>query len=99
MSFMERFAPKLNFLTGRKTDYQHVFNSPAGERVLADLAVFCRAVETCAVPGDRDRTFMLLGRNEVFQRIQQHLNRTPEQLLALYDARALAAAAGAQTNE
>lgn len=86
-----RFSRALEYLRGRKTDYQHVFSSPAGERVLADLAVFCRAAETCGVPGDHDRTFILIGRNEVWQRIQQHLGLTPVQLQRLYDAKATAA--------
>lgn len=90
MAKLDRFLPKLDFLRGRKTDYQHFFSSPAGKRVLADLAVYCRAAETCGVPGDRDKTFILIGRNEVWQRIQQHLGLAPEQLLALYDARTLA---------
>jgi uncharacterized protein YcbK (DUF882 family) len=31
------------------------FNTPHGKSVLDDLAPFCRARETCVVPGDRDR--------------------------------------------
>jgi hypothetical protein len=92
MSFARRFMPKLEFLRGRKTDYQVTFSTPAGKRALADLAVFCRAAETCGVPGDRDKTFTLIGRNEVWLRIQQHLGLTGEQLLGLYDARSVAAA-------
>jgi hypothetical protein len=59
-------------------------NQPANIEVLEDLGRFCRANETCAVPGDHDKTFMLLGRNELWLRIQQFLNLTPEQLFALY---------------
>lgn len=59
--------------------------------MLADLAVYSRAAETCGVAGDRDKTFSLIGRNEVWLRIQQHLALAPEQLLALYDARTVAA--------
>jgi hypothetical protein len=66
-----------------KRDYQIVFMSPAGERVLADLARFCRAAETCVVPGDRDRTWVLEGRREAFLRIQERLSLTLDELFAL----------------
>lgn len=61
--------------------YQLVFNTPAGQAVLADLAPFCRARETCVVPGDSDRTYVLEGRREVFLRIRDYLDLTPEQLV------------------
>lgn len=80
------FRAAIDWLTDRARAYRQVFNpkSPVDAIVLADLAVFCRANESCAVPGDHDRTMMLLGRNEVWLRIQQHINLTPEQLFALY---------------
>jgi len=67
----------------RKNDYELAFGSPAGQQVLADLARFCRAHETCAVPGDRDRTLLLEGRREVFLYIQQNSKLSEQQLLAL----------------
>ena len=63
-----------------KRAYQLAFGSPAGEAVLTDLEPFCRAKETCVVPGDRDKTFVLEGRREVFLRIKDYLDLTPEQL-------------------
>jgi hypothetical protein len=54
------------------------------QAVLADLTMFCRANETCVVPGDRDRTYVLEGRREVFLRIQDHLKLTTEQLVEKY---------------
>jgi hypothetical protein len=66
---------------------------------LADLAVFCRAAETCAVPGDRDRTMMLIGRNEVWLRIAQHMHMTGEQLFALYDAQTAARIAAGKDDD
>jgi len=62
--------------------------SPAHMIVLRDLAFFCRANESCVVPGDRDKTLMLEGRREVFLRIQQHLDMNPDELFALYSGNA-----------
>lgn len=59
-------------------------DAAAGAAVLADLATFCRADETCVVPGDRDRTYVLEGRREVYLRIQDHLRLTTEQLAEKY---------------
>jgi hypothetical protein len=71
-------------MSERKTAYQVAFSTPAGQAVLADLVPFCRARETCVVPGDRDRTAVLEGRREVYLRIQHHLELTPEELVLLY---------------
>ena len=75
----------LQIFTDRKRAYQLVFGeSPASLAVLEDLTTFCRGRETCLIPGDHDRTYALLGRNEVFHRIRDHLELSPEQLLAKY---------------
>jgi len=78
----------LGFLRDRSRSYQLTFElmQPANIIVLEDLARFCRANESCVVPGDRDRSLVLEGRREVWLRIQQHLHLTPEQLFALYNA-------------
>ena len=75
------------FLEKRKRAYALAFGSPAGNDVLIDLASFCRAAETCAVPGNHDGTLLLEGRREVWLRIQQHLNLMPEELFHLYTGR------------
>lgn len=67
-----------------KRAYQLAFKTPAGEAVLMDLSVFCRAKETCVVPGERDKTFVLEGRREAYLRIQDYLDLTPEQLRDKY---------------
>lgn len=72
-----------NFLRRRKVDYQLAFKSPAGQSVLVDLAKFCRADQSCFHEDPRLHA-VLEGRREVFLRIQQHLNLTPEQLYAIY---------------
>lgn len=71
-------------LSDRQRAYMLAFGEVAGKAVLADLAAFCRANETCVVPGDRDRTYVLEGRREVFLRIRDHLDKTVEQLLEIY---------------
>jgi len=76
----------LDHLRGMKSAYQQTYSTsqPAHLMVLDDMARFCRANESCAVPGDHDRTMLLLGRNEVWLRVNQYLHLNPEQLFALY---------------
>lgn len=85
MQLTEAYGRTLDFLRGRKRDYQLVFNpkNPADVRVLEDLARFCRANETCFHADPRLHA-VAEGRREVFLRIQQHLNLTSEQLFQLY---------------
>lgn len=80
-----------DYLKGRKSAYKFTLsnNNPAARQVLADLAVFCRANETCVVPGDRDKSLVLEGRREVWLRIQQHLNLSPEDLFELYTGKGI----------
>jgi hypothetical protein len=87
MTIREAVDRAIGFLTNRKQVYQQTFCNPIGERVLGDLAPFCRANETCVVPGDPVKTAILEGRREVWLRIQQHINYSPEQLFALYARR------------
>lgn len=77
-------ARAIDFLRLRKRNYQLAFSSPAGQAVMNDLATFCRAAETCVVPGNHDRTLLLEGRREVWLRITEHLRLNQEQLFALY---------------
>lgn len=101
MNFQERIRSTLEFLRQRKTAYHLVFrlDQPADMEVLRDLAWFCRANESCVVPGDRDRTLLLEGRREVYLRIVQHLKLTPEQLFELYSYRPSVAPKGEQASE
>jgi hypothetical protein len=78
-----KWRATLDFLTRRKRNYQAAFTSPAGLEVLADLAVFCRANETCFHEDARLHA-VAEGRREVFLRIQKHLHLSSEQLHALY---------------
>lgn len=77
-----------DFLRRRKVDYQLTFTSPAGQGVLYDLAKFCRADENTYNPDPR-LSDILVGRREVWLRIQKHLNLTPDQLYEIYAGRQL----------
>jgi len=79
----------------RQRAYQLAFKEAAGQAVLADLATFCRAAETCVVKGDRDLTFVLEGRRETYLRIRDHLDLTVEDLFEKYTTPAI----GAQGND
>jgi hypothetical protein len=79
-----------DFVSKRARAYRLTFSDGlsaenAPRIVLADLANFCRAAESCVVPGDRDRTLLLEGRREVWLRIQQHLKMSNEQLFSLFN--------------
>lgn len=71
------------YLSKRRTAYLRTFNCPPGAEVLIDLAKFCRANESCFHPDARAHA-VAEGRREVFLRIQQHLQLSPEQLFALW---------------
>jgi hypothetical protein len=88
MTVYDQIDKVVEFLRKRAHSYQLTFQKeqPANLIVLEDLARFCRANETCVVPGDTMKTYILEGRREVWLRIQQHLRLTPEQLFALYNA-------------
>ena len=79
----EKFGKALDFLRARSQSYKLVFGSPAGDRVLADLAKFCRANDTTFHADPRVHA-VLEGRREVWLRIQNHLRLNPEQLLSIY---------------
>ena len=84
----EAFRKTIEFLGGRANSYRLTFSrtSPAARIVLADLAKFCRANETCFHADPRLHA-VVEGRREVWLRIQQHLNLTPEELAELYRVR------------
>lgn len=73
-----------DFLTSRKQSYQKTFSGVHGERVLEDLAGFCRANETTFLP-DARASAVLEGRREVWLRIQKHMNLSPDQLVQYFN--------------
>lgn len=76
------------FVHSRKISYGLVFGpkTPDHVAVLKDLAAFCRAHETTFHPDPRIHA-ILEGRREVWLRIQNHLQLTPEQLYALFSGK------------
>lgn len=83
MRAVELLERAKTFLGSRQTAYHQAFLNPVGERVLADLARFCRAHDSTFHKDDRADA-LLEGRREVWLRIQRHLRLTPEQLWAIY---------------
>lgn len=73
------------FFQGRIYAYSHVFHpsNQYADIVLRDLAKFCRANESTFAPDPRAHA-VLEGRREVWLRIQEHLQLTPEQMYALH---------------
>lgn len=74
-----------DFVSRRRNAYCRTFLNPVGEEVLADLAKFCRANETCFQVDPRAHA-VAEGRREVWLRIQTNLRLTDEQLWALHNA-------------
>jgi hypothetical protein len=72
------------FFTDLKRAYQQVFNTSHGRLVLDDLGLFCRARRTCLVPNNREMTFVLEGRREVFLRIRDVIDLSIEELVRNY---------------
>jgi len=71
------------FLFARQHAYRTTFRGPLAERVLRDLAQFCRANETTF--HDDPRLHALLeGRREVWLRICRHLDLGADDLLRIY---------------
>lgn len=77
----------LAFLSLRKRSYQSIFGKtgPAGSEAMKDLARFCHAYKSTAVP-NRDLSMVLQGRREVWLRICEHLHVSEEELTRLYQA-------------
>lgn len=74
----------LDFLRLRKRAYNLAFPRPKDSEVLKDLARFCRAGKAPAHI-DPYRIGVAIGRQEVWQRIQEHLNLQPEELFEIYN--------------
>ena len=73
------------WLRNRSLAYQRIFlgHGTDTDLVLSDLAKFCRASET-TFHADPRLSDVLIGRREVWMRIQMHLRLTDEQLWELY---------------
>jgi len=74
----------VNIFRSRRSDYLTTFNGPVPERVLADLAEFCRARETTFHTDERAHA-LLEGRREVWLRINKYLNLTDREIQQLIE--------------
>lgn len=74
-----------DFLRSRQQAYLFTFpkENVLAQKVLEDLAHFCRANESTFHPDPRTHA-VLEGRREVWLRIQHHLNLSDEELWELY---------------
>lgn len=70
----------------RRGDYLTTFLNPVGERVLADLAEFCRARESTFHENERAHA-LLEGRREVWLRINKYLNLTDAEILRMIETK------------
>jgi hypothetical protein len=70
-----------SFVTARQQAYQQVFSKESlfAQKVLADLAKFCRAHESTFNADPRVHA-VLEGRREVWLRIEQQLKLHPDEL-------------------
>ena len=83
--FSEAIEKTKSFLFARQQAYQQVFNpeSVFAKRVLGDLAKFCRAEESSFHQDPRIHA-VLEGRREVWLRIANHMNMTPDEIWKQY---------------
>jgi hypothetical protein len=73
-----------DFLITRSQAYRQIFKGIYGERVLTDLARFCRANESTFNPDARAEG-VLQGRREVWLRIQKHLKLSDDELQTYFN--------------
>lgn len=71
------------WLFKRQLAYKKTFQGPFAEDVLKDLAIFCRAHESCFHEDPRLHA-ELEGRREVWLRIQHHLELKNDELWEKY---------------
>jgi hypothetical protein len=80
-----RYQRVVDFLRLRKRAYQFTFGQPHHNEALKDLAKFCR-IGTAPWHPDQRKTDILIGRQEVFFRIINHLKLEPDDLYKIYNA-------------
>jgi hypothetical protein len=77
-------ASDADIVIERQDAYKRVFAGPVADKVLADLAAFCRAEESCFHADARIHA-VLEGRREVWLRIQKYINLDASELLRRRD--------------
>jgi hypothetical protein len=78
------FQKTLDFLRLSSRAYRLAFPNPESSEVLKDLAKFCHIGKAPFHP-DQRKTDILIGRQEVFFRIADHLNLQPDELFDIYN--------------
>lgn len=88
MSLSSEAGRLFDAIKGQKQDYQLACNQPAMQRMLIDLAWYCKANDTCVVEDkngkvDVEATLIMEGRRQVWTRMMNHCNLSTQQLYAL----------------
>lgn len=88
MPLFDSSGQVLSMVRERRRAYQLTFSSVPGQLVLADLALFCRANETCF---DTDARLHAVaeGRRETWLRINTHIHLPLQDLYAILGGRTL----------
>ena len=73
-----------SILFARQHSYLVTFKGVHGEKVLADLARFCKAHSSSISPKEEKLVYVYEGRREVWLRIANQLNLSQEQIWDLY---------------
>ena len=76
-----------NFFHQRQRAYRLALGTPAGNQVLLDLSRFCYA--NASMFDQQVSLDRLEGRREVWLRIQQQMNLSTEDLIALYNGQTI----------
>jgi hypothetical protein len=86
---LEQLHRQIDRILRRRSHYRATFQTPSGEKVLADLRRFCRATSSSVIvsplSGSIDTHAMAVneGRREVFLRIATHLHLDDADLLRM----------------
>ena len=80
----ELYYRVMDFLRLRSRAYRFTFKDAKSNEVLKDLAKFCHIGKAPFHP-DQRKTDVLIGRQEVFFRIVDHLNLEPDELYQIYN--------------
>jgi hypothetical protein len=82
---MDVFQKLRDFFVSKQQAYHQTFvpGNLSADKVLADLAKFCRAHQSTFHPDPRQHA-ILEGRREVFLRIEKFLQLSPEEIWELY---------------
>ena len=85
-----RLAKAWHYLTNRRRIVRDTIklNTPGGQAFVSELARFCRVNEGVWDEDER-RTHVLIGRQEVYHWLMQHLKLTPEQHFELANGKTI----------